>query len=171
MQEFFHPSIGFELESLASAGIALLKADRELLWGQNGALNNVAFLKAVRDTGLKTLVNQNGHRSIQFFIAWRRGVRRIKDLRGTELMGLKNFIDPKKFNTIVRANQIRLGDPDDSTNNMYWLNNTFKPLVKCTSKEIRLNRMDGGPIRQFKIGLDLSEGEALSWGLKLAKNK
>ena len=42
-------------------------------------------------------------------------------------------------------------------------------MTKCTSKEIRAARANKLPITNYKVGIDVSKAEAMSWGLKLSK--
>ena len=50
-----------------------------------------------------------------------------------------------------------------------YLNKTFKRLRNTSAQEIRASRTDSSPIRMFKIGLDLSVRESLSWLFQLNK--
>ena len=63
----------------------------------------------------------------------------------------------------------RLGQADADYSGSYMLGSVSKSLNKCTSKEIRLHRCSQLPIRSYKIGLELTEKEALNWGFRMTK--
>ena len=50
-----------------------------------------------------------------------------------------------------------------------FLGKRFKSISSCTSKELRENLSDLAPITQFKIGMTLSNSEAINFGNRLSK--
>ena len=168
---FFNPVIDVGLEGVTELGISLLRKDRSALWLRETLRNNVTFLKAVREMSLKILIDRRGQRSVVFFLAWQRGARKVKDLTPNEVRNLANFIERDKLATVKKANITILGNFDTEINGMYCMKDKFKPIIKCSSKELRQGRANNDPIRMFKIGMDLTNAESLSWCLKLSKCK
>ena len=168
---FFEPRIETNIENVAVRGIELLKKDRNTLWSHKFSSNNVKVLTAVRESSYKILLANEGQRSLTYFLLWRRGARKIKDLAANDLVNLKRFISKDKYNLAMKAVAIPLGTQDVSLNKGYFINDLFKPLEALASKEIRLSRSNHEPVRSYKIGLEMTETQSLSWSLKLAKLK
>ena len=169
LKEFFNPCTNLNIEGVSAKGIEFLKGDRNKLWGKEAVENNVLLNKAIRDTSIKQVVSSNGLRSIGFFTIWRRGARKIKDLTANDLFELRRHISAEKLNGIERARVLGLGALTEDEHKMYLVTNQFKPLIKCTSSELRVERSTIEPIVSYKIGMNLTRTEALSWGLKLTK--
>ena len=169
LDQYFKPSIGLQIERVATKGVDLLEKDRAKLWDDPSLCSNVHFLKAVRDTSLRLIVTAQGQRSIQFFNLWSRGARKVKDITLGDLTSLRRHLIPKKVVALTNAVGTRLCDIDNQELKLYRLNSLFKHLGKCTSQEIRTSRTGRDPISEFKIGMLLNKTDTLSWGLKLAK--
>ena len=116
------------------------------------------------------MVSAMGRRSIPFFILWSRGVRKVKDLTQNSLYDLRRYIAQDKAVTITKAVCTNLaGAQSELELKFYYSGKCFKPLIKFTSKEIRTTRSLNKPLQIFKIGMDLSVSETLSWGLQVSK--
>ena len=171
MDQFFNPKIETKIDGVAGRGIELLREDRHKMWENNPKHSNATFLKAVRETDIKLVVSEAGCRSIRFFMIWRRGARKAKDLSENDLVELRRHIDENKLCTIRKARALRLGGMTHDDCEAYYLRGGSKSLSKCTSKEIRTSRVNDEPIESYKIGMNLSKVAALSWCLKLTKIK
>ena len=171
LEQFFNPKINIKLEEVAVRGIELLKEERLKLWGQSSVDGSAHFLRAVRDTDLRLITSTTGARSLQFFMIWGRGARTVKDLTRNDLLALQRHIGVDKLPSISRAIGTRLAPATREDQLTYYLNGISKPIIKCSAKEFRLSRSNNDPIQTFKIGLNLSRAEALSWGLKITKVK
>ena len=169
LNEFFEPQIDTEIESVTVKGLSLLASDRKGLWENNRVANNLTLTKLVRETGIKHIVSNAGAHSIPFFMLWSRGARKVKDLNLNDLAALRKYVKVERLALIERAVRLRVGPLNQLDTEQYFIGNGAKPLGKCTSQELRSERAKKSPLRIFKIGLDLTEGEALSWGLKLSK--
>ena len=167
LAQFFEPKCNTNLEEVAVRGIELLKADRQKLWLREDLDTNRVFIATVRHSQLKNIIGSRGQLSIPYFMAIKRGARRISDLNVNELNRLTLFIDQAKLAKVKIAVSLRL--PQDSLRDEIYVNRVFKPLIGCSSKEIRLSRTENMPITLLKIGLDLESSEALTWFYRLSK--
>ena len=170
LDDFFNPSIEVGIEQIAVRGLELVKKDRNLLWACDFAASSTKALAAVRETSYKTLVTKEGQRSLKFFILWSSGARKVKDLTADDLEDLKRFIYRDKYNLARQAVRVPLAH-DVTLTEGYFIKEKIKPLASLTTKEIRTIRAGHNPIRSFKIGLDLTEAQSLSWSLRLTKIK
>ena len=171
LNEFFDPKLDITCESVTLKGVELLRKDRSTLWSKELLTNNSNLLKAVREASCKAIVSKEGQRSIAFFLLWRRGARKIKDLTLNDFHALRRFIDRNKLDLAQKASNIQLGNLEDRVLKGYFIKDKIVSLASLTSKEIRVARSNHEPIRAFKIGLNLSELDAQSWSLKVAKVK
>ena len=62
-----------------------------------------------------------------------------------------------------------LVDKEEDFNKSYLIGSRHKLLAKCKSKEIRMHRCNKVLITTYKIGMDLTERAALSWGYIISK--
>ena len=125
------------------------------------------LIAAIAHVNLKEIISNRGQGSVDFFLAWTRGARQIKDLTDLELARLTHHIKPELIPKIKIAKRLNLPAPEDSLLEMYYAGKFFKPLYKLSSKELRESRKDKTPITQFKIGLNLSPKDSLTWCLRI----
>ena len=169
LSSFFNPSSNTACDSVIEEGIEILKGDREKLWADRSRDNDRKLLAAVRETNLKELVCNRGQGSLAFFLPWTRGARKIKDLRLPELDRLRRHIKADWLPKIRLALDYNLPAPEEEFYKMYPTTNSYKPLFKLSSKEIRLSRTKKIPLRSFKIGMELSNSESLTWCHRISK--
>ena len=167
LNQFFEPRCKTILDEVAVKGIELLKADRQKLWLCEELDTDRAFMATVRQIKIKSIVCTRGQQSIPYFVAVMRGVSLIGDLNLNELNSLVPFIDRSKLAKIRLAVILRLRQ--DSLKDQIYASRTFKSITTCTSKEIRLSRIEHTPLTSLKIGLDLERSEALTWFYRLSK--
>ena len=169
LNSFFNPTYLSGIEAVTKKGIELLRKDRNELWENESIDNNVGIMVAVREMGLKEIVTPRGQISINFYMIWRRGSRKVKDLREGDLDSLRNHINIKHAPKIKKAIRLNVNFPLDQLNKSYMINRQLRPLASLTSKEIRVSRSSADRIKEFKIGLRLSEQESASWCLRISK--
>ena len=166
---FFHPVDNAKIEEVTGQGIALLSKDREELWEDPSLDRHVQFLNLVADTDLKSIVSGAGLRSIPFYLMWRRGCRKIRDLRQQDLITLNRYIDRGKIKKIELAIANRSGNAAASLLTEYLYKGISKPIDKLAAKFIRESRTKTQPVNSLKLGTILTSVESKSWGLKLTK--
>ena len=171
LESYFEPKalVSAQLDGILTDGVALLKKDRNNLWDDPKLNGNCYFMSAIRNTGIKYLVQARGLNSIAFFQIWTSGARKVKDLRNTDLDALIRHIDENKIEKLRIAISLNIGPPDPNLNNTYYTGKEHKPLSSLTSKEIRIIRSSKKPIAEFKIGLSLTLKESLNWGHRVSK--
>ena len=169
LDQFFYPRIETGLDDLSSKGIVLLTGDRTRLWEINALDTHRDLLNAVGDTGIKNLVSERGRTSIPFYMLWARGARYVKDLNSNGLSSIERYIEPNKIKKLALAIRTRSGNVERTFLETYFVKDRSKPLSKLSTKEIRETRTTYKSIRDFKIGMNLTEVECRSWGLKLNK--
>ena len=169
LKEFFEPRIDTKIEGVVVKGLALLTADRSSLWCNSQVKNNLVLIKLVRETSLKLIVSNAGARSIPFFVLWSRGARKVKNLNINDLATLRRYVTGDKLPLLERAIRTRTGPLNELESFSYFIGHKPKPLDKCSSKELRCERTKKSPVIKFKIGLDMTDNESLSWCLKLSK--
>ena len=121
------------------------------------------------DTDLKSIVSGAGLRSIPFYLMWRRGCRKIRDLRQQDLTTLNRYIDRGKIKKIELAIANRSGNAAASLLTEYLYKGISKPIDKLAAKFIRESRTKTQPVNSLKLGTILTSVESKSWGLKLTK--
>ena len=97
LEQFFNPHLNASFERVTEKGIGLLKEDRGGLWEQTNLESNLLFLKLIGNTSIKLVVSNAGANSIPFYLIWRRGARKIKDLTNSDIGKLAIYIDTKKL--------------------------------------------------------------------------
>ena len=127
------------------------------------------LLKVIGDTEIKEILNEHGANSIPFYILWRSGARKIKDLNLHQLGTIRRYIRPDKQKKVEDAVTSRSFNADAHFLISYYVNLKARPLAKLTSKDIREARSSKVAIGNFKIGMVLENSEALTWGLRLAR--
>ena len=107
--------------------------------------------------------------SIPFYLLWRRGVRKVRDLDPNSLDSIARYIEPLKIPKLRLAVTVNTGDPQVETFRSLVMKDRLKPIDKCTSKEIREVTFTKSVITEFKIGLTLNRATSESWSYKLSK--
>ena len=169
LDQFFYPKINIDVDEVTANGLNLLAKDRSLLWLNRSLDSNRDLLHAIADIEVDKLVGNRGKASVPFYLLWARGVRKVSDLTLPDLRSLQRYIDPSKINKLELAIVTRSGNAPLNFLETIQIKNKSKPLNLSSTKEIRESRTNKQVIREFKIGLNLSEMEARSWGLKLSK--
>ena len=167
LRDFFHPRCRGMVDGVLARGVDLVKADRNKLWSRSELDRNRELMLAIRDTKIAEVLNLNGRNSVIFYIISRQATF-IKDLNLAQLAQLERYVNEEKIVKLRLAVSLNLR----GTNNLgssYFTRGCFKPLEECTSKEIRTARSDPRPITEFKVGLNLTISESLSWLKKVAK--
>ena len=163
LRSFFEPKYELSIEGVLEKGVELLKADRNKLWSCSDLSRHRNFLNIVRNEKIKDILNKKGRVSVIFFMI-NRQAKKIKDLSLQQDAQLERFIDKAKLEKLRLAIRLNINSEVDSGMvESYYVGNSFKHLMRCTSKEIRLERTDKNPITSYKLGLVLSSQEALSW--------
>ena len=157
---FFTPKCTSRTELIAVKACEFLKRDRENLWSKASLQSSAAFLGVVSNTETRDLLNLNGKNSIPYFIQRRNGVRLVKDLNEAHLRALSRYLVPEKFNAMSLARRLNVPTPDIL--DCVLINNRFKKIANCTSKEIRSSRADNNPLTTFKLGLQISPKESIN---------
>jgi len=150
-------------------GLMLLKVERDKQWDNRLLDRNFALLKSISTSKISSVLSNNGRRGIPFFLLTQRGKSKIGDLTENELESLRTHIEGYKWTKL--RNIIGLGpfNGESNINDCILINNKFKKLIECTSKEIRGSISQKKPITSFKIGLNLNPNQSLSWLYKLNK--
>ena len=169
LTQFFRPTMEVKLERVVERGTELLKQDRLGLWEKAELGKDVRFLKFVRDSEIKEVISKEGSNSIPFYLIWRRGARKVEDLTANDLARLTRYINPSRLAAIEAAARYRLEAPTENEQLMFYMNGKWRHLAVCSSKEIRLQRANQEPLTNFKIGLNLTRAESLSWAHRITK--
>ena len=170
LESFFNPRCINTIDSLTARGVALLKKDRDSLWAEDRLDRQLKLIESVRETSLKEIVKPRGQTSIPFFYLWRRGARKIKDITMADFRTLRRHVEEVKHTKIEIAISTNIPAPIVTQHNLlYFVHGAPTRLDKLTSKEIRKSRSSSKPIVTFKIGLNLTDKESLSWGHRLSK--
>ena len=169
LSNFFEPQLKTEIEGVLEAGTKLLRQDRDRIWEIKELDRNRNIMNLIRNIRISELLNRLGKSSIAFFMINRRE-KKVKDLCNQDLNQLTRFICGKKIDKLRLAINLNIRkEIDNGTNESYLLNGLSKPLVKCSSKEIRIARSNRNPITNYKAGLILDTSTALTWGMRLNK--
>ena len=166
---FFEPCIDTRADSVTNKAVELLKLDRNKLWLDVKLNSSRELIAAIRELSLKKLVTVKGYNSLAFFNIWHRGARKLKDLNDTDLRRLEVHIPTPKLEKCKLAIRLRVPNHAGELIKSIMIEKKFKPLSKCTSKEIRESRSNRTPILEYKLGLQLSISNALNWGQKISK--
>ena len=169
LTDFFEPSCPPGIETVISKGLSLLKLDRDSLWGNEGLRSNSQLIETIQNINIAKIINGQGKLSIPYFMARRRGLNKVKDLNMRDLRELERYIEVRKRPLISIAVALPNLSINVSIETSVHSNGKFKDIMKCSSKEIRTSRAPLEPIREFKIGINLTRAEATNWGFKLTK--
>ena len=169
LADFFEPSCPQGIETVTSKGLALLSIDRDTLWGRDSLRNNSRLIEVVQNMNIAKILNRQGKLSIPYFMARQRGLNKIKDLSAGDLRELERYIEIKKLPLLRSAVALPNLTTNADIESSVVINGMFKEIISCTSKEIRTGRIQLDPIRDFKLGINLTDAEALNWGYKLTK--
>ena len=168
-ESYFNPQDCLKIDGISRKGIELLRTDRNRLWEIGSLDRDRMLLKVIGDTEIKEILNEHGANSIPFYILWRSGARKIKDLNLHQLGTIRRYIRPDKQKKVEDAVTSRSFNADAHFLISYYVNLKARPLAKLTSKDIREARSSKVAIGNFKIGMVLENSEALTWGLRLAR--
>ena len=169
LTKFFSPRCNVEVESVVTKGLSLLTIDRNKLWEDSRLNSNLGLLSTIAHMDVKDILNKRGINSLVYFVL-RRQVSKVGELRPGQLSQLKSYIDKDRLakveraiaSNLIRRQPVPLGE-------QIFIKNVSKPLIKCTSKEIRTSRANLDPIKEFKLGVAVDTKEALTLGFRLTK--
>ena len=169
LSNFFGPRCCVEVERVTIKGLDLLQKDRDKLWADSELNSHAGLISTIANTKIKDILSQQGRDSVTYFML-RRQYTKVGELRQPQLDRLIRYIGEEKREKISRVVGLNiLGRVQIDLTKCYIIKGWSKPLMKCTSKEIRSARSNEEPLKEFKIGLDLSVQEAATWGLRLTK--
>ena len=169
VENFFDPKCSIKIDGMLNKGLELLGADRDKLWELRELDSHKDFLRVVRDLKIKDVLDTRGKASLTYYLI-RGRAQKIGELSLADLAKLERFIKANKVNKLRLAAALNDRGPlDESIKEKYLIGASFKLLSTCSSKEIRTQRSNKLPITNYKIGLNLTEKEALSWGYRLTK--
>ena len=169
LENFFEPVLNTGVETLAYQAIALLKEERLKIWSSSELNRDRELMAIIRNTKIRSLLNERGKASVLFFRLWAGGARKVSDLTQQALDSIKIFIDPIKHYKLDLAVGVNVNQVQEGSLKSLIVNGRFKLLSKCTSKEIRLSCFGKSPILNFKIGLVLEPKESCTWFLRISK--
>ena len=169
MTDFFEPKIEVKIDSVINKGLEVLRDARGLVWEDQLMSSNREIIAAIREVNLKAIVTSVGIGSIPFFLLWRNGARKIKDLNVNTLGNIARYIPRKKLPKLELAVRVNLGPLSPDTLVSIVIRDRLKKIDQCSSKEIRDNLFLKTPITEFKIGISLSKVESETWCLRIAK--
>ena len=169
LNQFFNPLDTKKVEEVTRKGIDLLRIDRDKLWSDSSLDRHNQLLRAIGDTDLKLVVSKTGLNSIPFYLIWRRGCRKINDLRNQDLRNLNRYIDDRKLTKIQTSIDTRAVNADREFLKGLLIRAKNFPIDKLSTKSIREARSTIPAITDFKLGLTLTNAESRSWSLKLSK--
>ena len=169
LSNFFEPKLGIGFEGVLARGTELLRLDRANIWGNIELNRDRNIMTIIRNMKIKEVLNVQGQNSLILFMMGRQAGR-VKDLTRDQLTQLERFIDRDKLDKIRLARSLNITTRvEEGTSESYLIRNKGKSLLKCTSKEIRIERSNKLPITNFKLGINLSTIEAINWGSKVNK--
>ena len=145
-----------------------LRDYRERLWNDASCLASRPFLMRVNKSKISELISAAGKASINFFLIHRSGKRLVGDLTARDLANLANFIPRNKIPTIEAARLLRGGEMVGA-NESILVGGKFKSITSCSSRTIRDTLFKPELITDFKIGFNLTRGEALNWADRVSK--
>ena len=169
LESYFNPSCIKNLDSVIEEGLNLLKKDRGTLWDVRALDSDRKLLETVRNAELKDIVEKRGLNSIPVFNLRVRGLNRIGQLSGVQLESLIRHIEGRKMNKLRAAIRAGPGPNEPDFGETYYTKKVHKNLSSLTSKEIRIERASSAVLTSYKIGLDLTVPESLSWCHKISK--
>ena len=169
LSKYFEPNCAIKVDGVANKALELLRAEREKVWNVEILRSNKNLMNVIRNLKIGDILNRHGLLSVVYFMI-RRHATRIKDLNQHQLRQLERFINKEKMDKLRLAISLNIrAVPEESFNETFFINYREKPLNKCSSKEIRIELVSNVPITNYKIGLELNERDALSWGYKISK--
>ena len=168
-EDYFQPRLLTSIDSVATKGIEFLVEARQVVWANRKMDSNREIIAIIRKLCIKSIVNAVGQNSIPFYLLWRRGVRKVRDLDPNSLDSIARYIEPLKIPKLRLAVTVNTGDPQVETFRSLVMKDRLKPIDKCTSKEIREVTFTKSVITEFKIGLTLNRATSESWSYRLSK--
>ena len=169
LTSFFKPKINSNADPMISHALKLLESDRSKLWKEDILSGHKDFVATIREMNIRDLVSARGQASLPFYLAWRRGARKVKDLNLADIRALSRHLDPEKTDKIKLAINCVIPAPSPNFVESYFIRNKSKAIEKCTSKEFRTSRNLNPPITYFKLGLALIPSQSLNWGNSVSK--
>ena len=169
LDNFFEPRCPTNIEPVMKRGLELLKLDRNKIWTDVRLERNALVVNEIRKLDLSSVLSREGRLSIPYFMARRRGHNKIGELTNQELNDLTRHIDGNKLNAIRNAKALPIFNNLRAIDACILIKGVFKDIAICTSKEIRESRTNLDPIKDYKIGIVLTDGEALTWATKINK--
>jgi hypothetical protein len=161
--QFFYPECGLAVETVVHRGVGLLSKDQKSLLERDVDMGNRQYVGFLKDIYLNKIVSAIGKISLSYTMLWRQGKRRVGDLNERELSLLRPFIDRNLIEKLTRISRINIGGFGGTNEISIYHGNKFHPLKKLSSKQIREFRTNQIPICSYKIGLDLTVRQTLTW--------
>ena len=168
LNSFFNPSCTTTLDPITTQAVVSLRNYRDSLWNDAACIGSRPLLMEVNKSKISDLMSAAGKASINYFLIHRRGKRLVGDLTAGDLASLTNFIPRNKLPTIEAARPLR-GEVTAGANESIIVGGKFKPIRSCSSKMLRDTLFKPELITNFKIGLNLTRGEALNWADRVSK--
>jgi hypothetical protein len=168
LNSYLNPVVKTEVESVASRGIELMKIDRAKLIEKEEMSSDARFLAQLRKERIKHVISSNGQNSIAYYLLSRRGKRKLEDLDRDELRSLERFISKKAIPVIRQVVSVNVRNTNGISSCLY-INNKFKDITSCLSKEIRISRSRAEVIKEWKIGLRLDVRDSLTYSLRISR--
>ena len=171
LDNFFAPTLKFNLERVSCRGVELLKEVRLALVGRPELESNLEYIVAIKNSNLKYVLNERGRNSVTFLVLRNNGVTKLGELGPRDLERLRSFMNKKLFDEARRVINI----PNVITHNNSELKilkgKRLIDLRKLSSKDIRGCIKSYDPICVYKTGLVLTPSENLNWTSALRKVK
>ena len=173
LDEFFAPTIKTDLERVSCRGVEILKELRIALVGKTELENNLEYIRAIKNTSLKYVLNERGRSSVTYLMLRNNGITKLGELGPRDLERLRIFIKGglvEETRRLMNLNLNYMGAQPELALKILKRNRLLD-LRKLTSKEIRCCIKAYDPICVYKVGLILTPGENLNWTNALRKVK
>ena len=169
LNEFFYPECSVTYDGVTTAGINLLRKDRQELIHREDLEGNKTMLGLLKELRIKRVVIKGKENSLLVFNLRIRGCWKVGHLNETQINSLKPVMDKKLHDRLRKVVLSRYNGQLADLSHCYFVNNAFKALTKLSSKEIRTSRMNKEPICVYKVGLILSPNESINWANRVRK--
>ena len=167
---YFFPSLTKNICRFIMKAVDLLRQDRQHTLKDIGLRNNVKLLCLIKETPIKKILNANGLNSLRVMQLRLAGITKLGHLDGQKLDQLRRLIALKDFIPWVQAGfNLRAQPLVPSDYVTIWGKDRYHYLTELTTKEIRELKESMRPIEDFKIGLNLSVAESLTWCHRIRK--
>ena len=161
LSDFFFPKLmASNIDSFVGLGLALLREDRQSLWGNVQLKSDLKFLTAIRESKIINLVKKEFRNNLALYMLNRAGKVKVRDLEIRDLAHVGQLLNENVKQLVGSGIALRLPSQPESDKHLYLHNGKWVNLGKLTSKEIRDSRSKALPICIYKCGLilDLDEG-------------